>query len=293
MKNKSLQLLILTFLFLLLGFGLHQHAFSHSLTESYIDPYPNWFIGGFSLWYQDGEKALGSPNNEFALIYQDYGNGYLTLDFGSNQEIVDGTGLDFTIYAQGGEYIVRIGNDLSSPFKIFENETGGVIFISNKSLDLSGTDLDSVRYVQVECTGATVKLDAIEALNYNHPTLETDPPQITGPEDISISNQTSVEVSWEVNDLHPWNYSIFIDENTVEHGFWTDSPISYTVDLVNKNESFEITLVLDDIFGNRAEDTVTIEIGSPSNSSNFPLIPILGGFLLISILRKKKLKKLG
>jgi hypothetical protein len=151
--------------------------------------------------------------------------------------------------------------------------------------------LDTVRYVQIECTGATVELDAIEALNYNQPTPETDPPQISGPEDFSISNQSSVEVSWEVTDLYPWNYSIFIDENMVEHGFWTESQISYTVDLVNRNDSFEITLILDDIFGNRAEDAVTIEIGSPGNSSSFPIISILGGCLLLLLLRKKKVKK--
>ncbi|MHA2203546.1 MAG: hypothetical protein ACW991_07635, partial [Candidatus Hodarchaeales archaeon] len=224
MKNKSLQLLVLTFSFLLLSSGSHQQVFSHSLTESYIDPYPNWFL--YSLWYQDGEKALGPPDNEFALIYQAYANGYLTLDFGNDQEIIDGTGSDFTVFAKGGKYIVRIGFNLSSPFVIFENETGGITFSGNKSLDISGTVLDTVRYVQIECTGATVELDAIEALNYNQPTPETDPPQISGPEDFSISNQSSVEVSWEVTDLYPWNYSIFIDENMVEHGFWTESQIS-------------------------------------------------------------------
>ncbi|UCG03428.1 MAG: hypothetical protein JSW11_05430, partial [Candidatus Heimdallarchaeota archaeon] len=226
MKNKLLPPLIFVFLISLIGFGIHQYTPVNSLAEqqvsghhghnpihnimwvqsgvNYIDPYPNWFIVSFSLWYQDGEKALGAPDNEFASIYQDYGNGYLTLDFGSSQEIIDGTGPDFTILAQRGKYLVRIGNDLSTPFEIVENETGGVTFSGNNSFDLSGTTHTTIRYVQVEVTSeASVELDAVEALNYNQLTPETTSPQIlsfTGPEDLWVwADQSSVQLSWEAD----------------------------------------------------------------------------------------------
>ncbi|MFX1518153.1 MAG: hypothetical protein ACFFC6_17795, partial [Promethearchaeota archaeon] len=66
--KKSLQLPILIFLFLLISFGVYQHSSAYPLVENYIDPFPNWFIQGFSLWYQDGENALGPPDDEVALI---------------------------------------------------------------------------------------------------------------------------------------------------------------------------------------------------------------------------------
>jgi hypothetical protein len=257
----------------------------------YIDPYPNWFIDSFSLWYLDGEKALGAPDNEGASIYQDYGNGYLTLDFGKNQEIINGTGPDFMVYAQGGNYIIRIGNDLSQPFEILENGTGGVTFHGNQSFDLTGTNYALVRFVQVEVSSPmSVELDALEALNYFDPTPETALPQITNfsPEQLWVwSNQSSVQVSWEVDDINPWNYSILVDNELVDQGLWMDdSIIEYSLSLSDKTESVEITILLDDLFGNRKEESVQIEIREPSDKSTlFPIIALLGGIVFVSVLK--------
>ena len=270
---------------------------------SYIDPYPNWFIESFSLWYQDGENALGAPDNEVATIYQDYGNGYITFDFGRNQEIINGASSDFMVYAQGGNYIIRIGNDLSQPFEILENATGGVTFHGNQSFDLTETDQTMVRFVQVEASSLmNVELDAIEALNYFEPTPETSLPQIVdfSPDQSWVwSNQSSVQVSWEVDDSNPWNYSILVDDELVEQGLWMDdSIIEYTLSLSGKTDSVEMLLLLDDLFGNRKADSVVIEIRTLSSengkSTFFPTIPFLVGIVFISALkiwRRKENKK--
>ncbi|MFX0124797.1 MAG: hypothetical protein ACFFAE_14295 [Candidatus Hodarchaeota archaeon] len=341
MKSKSLQLLILVFLFLLISFGLHQYTFVNSLAEkrifgaheynpinnimwvqsglSYIDPYPNWFIRDLSSDFQYGEKALGPPDNEFALIHRGYGNGYLTLDFGSKQEIINNTGPDFTIIAKGGNYIVRIMNNLSKPSEILQNDTGGVIFSGNNSFDLSETNHATVRYVRVESgSEASVELDAIEALYYNQPAPETTSPQIvtfTGPEDLWVwSDQSSVQLSWDADDSHPWNYSILVDDELVEEGFWDyDSLIKYKLSLTDKTDAVKVTLILDDLFGNRFEDTIEIEIRlrptteatEPTKSSSdqtsdtsgkttiFPLLPFLIGVMCVTMLKiwKRKLDK--
>lgn len=286
-------------------FYFPQQTLAHSLAESYIDPYPNWFVGSFSLWYQDGENALGPPDNEVALIYQDYGNGYITMDFGRNQEIINGSGPDFTVYATGGRYIIRIGDNLSRPFEIFENATGGVTFQGNHSFDLTGTSYGVIRYIQIEVSSTTsVELDAVEALNYNQPTPETTSPQILSfsEDDLWVwSDQPSVQLSWEVDDLNPWNYSILVDDVLTDQGFWVDdSSIDYTLSLTGKSESVEITLILEDLFGNSAEEVYTIELRTrPSTSSSsesseeptpFAIFPSLVVLVCVSALKVRKRK---
>jgi hypothetical protein len=307
LKNRSAQLLILGFLFILIVFGSHWNTLSLSLSEkqasgvSYIDPYPNWFIDSFSRWYLDGEKALGPPDNEVATIYQDYGNGYITLDFGRNQEIINGTGPDFTVYANGGSYIIRIGNDISSFFEILENDTGGVTFHGNYSFDLTGTNYATIRYIQVEASSlVNVQLDAVEALNYYEPIPETIPPEIIdfSPEDLWVwSNQSSVQISWEVNEPHPWNYSILVDGELVVQGLWMDdSIIKYQLEISDKSESVEIIIILDDLFGNSKEETYEVEIRTPKPSGGptvFPLFPLFLGVICVSTgkIWRRKVKK--
>ncbi len=317
MQKKSMQLTILFFLALFITFGSIQIASTYSLAEtqvlkhnkikdnplydlfwmqsekSNVDAYANWFIEEQSYWYLYGENALGAPDEEFAIIYIDYANGYLILDMGLNQEIVNGTGPDFTVITGGGEYIVRVGNNFTSPFTIIGTGSG------NKSYDLSVVGFTSARYVWIECITEeeNVELDAIEALNYNQPDFEADPPQITGPEDFWIwSDQTTVQVSWEVSDLNPYNYSILIGNAMVEQSSWDESLITYKLGLTDKNDTVEITIILEDIFQNRAEDTVTIELRSrpstsESNPSSFPVISLLSGLLTILLLRKGNNRK--
>ncbi|MFX1285686.1 MAG: hypothetical protein ACFFB5_18745 [Promethearchaeota archaeon] len=272
--------------------------------SGYLDAYANWFLEGLSTWYLYGENALGSPDDKLAVIYIDYGNGYLVLDMGLNQEIINGTGSDFTVIAGDGDYLVRVGNNFTSPFVILGTGSG------NQSFDLSAVGLTSARYIWIECISEekNVELDAIEAIYYNQPDYETDLPQITGPDDFWVwSDQKTVQISWEVYDLNPWNYSVSVENIMVEQSSWEESSVSYKLGLTDKNETVEIVLVLDDIFGNRAKDTVTIELRSrPSstessaqtsetgsdgtsnpNASNFPLISLLSGFSLILLFRKR------
>lgn len=325
MRKKIIQLGLLFFFVLLVSIGTNQNGSIHSLAENrvtsehsfeykafndnfgiqlvgnYVDAYANAFVQSSSMWYDDEENAYGAPDGQYAEIYEDYGNGYLTLDMGLNQEIVNGTGSDFTVVAEGGQYIVRANDDLTYilfPYSRLGFGTG------NTSFDLSDINRSSARYVMIEWFyEETTKLDAIEAIHYNQPDYEADPPQITGPEDLLVwSDQNTAQLSWEVSDFTPWNYSILVDDTIVEQGFyWDESLITYTVGLTDITDEVVVTLVLDDTFINRAEDTVRIEIrpGTPttepsdttSNTTIFPHLPLLGGFLAIFLLGKWNKRK--
>ncbi|MFW9905831.1 MAG: hypothetical protein ACFFFH_15975, partial [Candidatus Thorarchaeota archaeon] len=141
-------------------------------------------------------------------------------------------------------------------------------------------------------------------------TPETTPPEISNfsPEELWVwSNQSSVQISWEVVEPHPWNYSILVDGELVEQSFWMDeSIIDYTLKISDKSESVEITIILDDLFGNTNEEVYEIEIRIPPSDTSssdtsssfegstlFPSLPLFIGIICVSTLKiwRRKLSK--
>jgi hypothetical protein len=275
-------------------FGLST-AVSIWIDISLGDPYANSIVYERSNWFLEENNAIGAPDGEYATIFPDYGNGYLTLDMGRNEEIIDGTGNDFTIITEGGEYLVSVGNDKTQPLTLMGEGTG------NTSFDLHTVGFDTARYIQVKYSiGAVVKLDSIEALNYNSLNSDNDPPTIDGPGDQSVwLNQSSITLQWNVDDVTMWNYSILVDTQTVESGPWMDTIITYTYPIIAIGQ-IHITLILYDLFGSYAEDTVIIDIlAIPTTTStskkNAPINgfqPLLGlvtlGLIIARFRRKKK-----
>ncbi len=137
---------------------------SNTFEDNLGDPYVNTVVTESSFWYFYGERAIGAPDNAYATIFFDYGNGYIILDMGKNEEIINGEGNDFKIIAQGGEYSISVGNNLSQMFKFLGLGTG------NKSFDISSSNLYLIRYISVEYrSGDDIELDAVVATNYNQP----------------------------------------------------------------------------------------------------------------------------
>jgi uncharacterized repeat protein (TIGR03803 family) len=84
----------------------------------------------------------------------------LILDMGSGQEIVDGAGPDFKVFALSGSYTVAVANTpYTSSFILIPGTFSGT-----QQFDLAGTGLTSARYVRVTAA-PTVVLDAVQALN--------------------------------------------------------------------------------------------------------------------------------
>ena len=142
------------------------------------DAYADSVITGASMWYWDEEYALGPPDGKFARLFLGYGNGHVTLDMGIDEEILDGNGVDFIVYARGGEYAVFVGNNLSAPMPVRNQVLAPLTLlgngVGNTSFDVARVNLTQARYIQiVYLAGEEVELDAVEAVHFNHPPRPT------------------------------------------------------------------------------------------------------------------------
>ena len=239
------------------------------------DPYVDSFIQSASLYYFQGENTIGAPDGAMALIFQEYGSGYITLDMGRNEEITDGDEFDFTIISTAGQYSCWVGNNLEESFIYLGSGEG------NSSFDLSTKNLDSARYVRIEyISGGMAYIDAVVALNYLILESDTENPEILGPDDFTIYNNiTYFTISWQLYDLTPFNYSIIINEEIYDSDLWNGSDITLTY-YWDEIGSYVVELVLYDIFGNHASDTVNVQVEDQdgTNKTNRPYLYFL--FLL-------------
>ncbi|MHA1221715.1 MAG: aryl-sulfate sulfotransferase [Candidatus Heimdallarchaeaceae archaeon] len=248
--------------------------------------YANEVVLSSSAYYTNGSSSLGPPDGIYASIFYDYSNGYITLDMGENEEILDGEGKDFIVYAIGN-YFVWVSNDLSAPFLLLD---GG---INQQSFDLHDISLTKARYIKIECISEeSVKLDAVKAMYFNQVNIDNNPPSIVGPQDFWVwKNVSSITLLWIVEDLTPWNYSIYIENTIAESGKWDGSNIIFNY-FITKAGNITFTLKLFDIFSNFAEDTVTIEIRELNdNEIEKSTYIIFLSFLILGILSKVKRKR--
>jgi hypothetical protein len=228
------------------------------------DAFADSVITDLSDWYVLGSFSLGAPDGRFSEIRLDYGNGYMTLDMGYQEEILDEAGDDFTVYSRGGNYTVYITSALNESFHSLSYHSG------NQSFDLEGSGYTSVRYVRIVYrSGETVELDAIEAHNVNTPTYDVNAPDITGVDDFWIwSNQTTVTISWIVVDTTPWSYSVSVNDTLMIEGPWNGSRVDYELQAAVPGQ-VTITLQVSDVFDNIAVDDVVVEIRQvPTSTSN-------------------------
>ena len=219
------------------------------------DPYADSHVKAESLWVSFPENALGPPDGQSARIFVDYGNGYLTLDMGASEEIVDGQGNDLNVIAGGGTYAVLASSSLSELFVPLGAGSG------SQSFDLVAAGIEMARYVRIEyVSGEFVMLDAIVALNFNRPVRDTESPQVYGPEDFWIwANQTYATLMWNASDATPWSYSILINGSHADSGNWNGSGIVF-VFMPQGLGTWSVTLLLTDAFDNCAQDTVFVQV---------------------------------
>jgi hypothetical protein len=91
------------------------------------DAYANSFVVEFTDFTTFPDRSLAAPDNKHSTIFVDYTYGYITLDMGKGEEIINGDGFDFEVIAQGGEYTIKLSNNLSQPFTLHEyRETAGL-----------------------------------------------------------------------------------------------------------------------------------------------------------------------
>ncbi|MFW9806889.1 MAG: aryl-sulfate sulfotransferase, partial [Candidatus Thorarchaeota archaeon] len=232
------------------------------------DQYADAVVVERSESYLYGNNSLGPPDGRVAIIFVDYQSGYLTLDMGINEEVVDGLGDDIMVYADGGEYLVSVSDSL---FDFFTYIGSG---IGNQGFDLEPSGITQARFVRITYSvGEDTQLDAVEALHYNVPPIDSAPPYL-----VAHNNETRIEIgestliTWFAYDETPWSYEIYVDSQLEVTEFWNGSNINYlfeppTVGLWN------VTVIAYDIFGNSANSTTLVNVYNP----NSPLILLIGG----------------
>jgi len=251
------------------------------------DPYADEIVPSLSDVYYNGENALGEPDNETCQLVETYTHGYITVDMGEFEEILNQNGDDFYVYASGDEYQVWVGNDIESQFEYLGSATG------NEGFNLGLISFDSARFVRIQFTsGVFVNVDAIEALYYNVPVWDIYPPFIHHKPNIEVlRSQRNVELKWVVWDSNPLNYSIYVDDGIFQQGDWSGNPISCNIPLIRIGE-IDVRMILFDTFGNYAETQLTITVLNDDSLSKILTITLYSVLAIsyVSIKASKTLK---
>ena len=252
------------------------------------DPYADSVVQDLSQWYRFGNNSIGEPDGQYSLLFVDYENGYITLDMGENEEIIDDAGSDFKIYARGDEYKVSLSSDLLT-FYTYEGT-----FTGTTSFDLENTTLSKVRYVRISLSGAvSVEIDAIEALYYNILMVDDDLPSITPLDDIMLYSKSETAIlDWTAFDATPWSYEIYINSTLVENDWWYGSDVIYEFS-PESYSIWNITIVFYDAFDNAAIDQVMIRVQNTNLHLILATILLAGaatGFVTLVIIMGRRSK---
>lgn len=241
------------------------------------DPYADAVVTGRSESYLMGENAVGAPDGLLATIYVDYTDGYLTLDMGDGEEIVDGPSFDFTVYAKDtSEYKVSISNSFYGSFVTLDTGTG------IQSFDLATSGFSEARYVRItHFLGADTELDAIVAINYNIFLTDSDPPHIEASTNVlSLENGTETSLLWIVTDEMPWSYEIYLNSTLEISEFWDGSDVEYLFQATSVGV-WNVTLAAYDAFGNVGVHSVLVEVFLPTSPQTpFSIHLLAGGFFM-------------
>jgi len=95
-------------------------------------------------------------------------------------------------------------------------------------------------------------------------------PTIDGPEDLSsIEGDTGIAITWTAYDIHPWKYQVYIDDKLQVQGTWhiTGESITISVDRLLLG-SHNITIVVIDLSGNNASDSVIVTVTQSASTTN-------------------------
>ena len=247
------------------------------------DLYADEMIDALSAFFRFGENALGAPDAEYAELFLEYGNGYLTYDMGAYERIWNDTGDDFTVISHSGAYIVKVGNNIQQPLITIGDAS------DNASFDLNDVGLEYAQYVQIQyLAGGEVYLDAIEAIHLEAITPETNPPVITPVEDFTTyNNETNVEIIWDITDSYPWNYEIHIDDVLYQEGRWLDGEVILIYEIQNP-KTITVEMTAYNFFGYSSTDIVVVEIKDVDGTSALSILLSLLTLLGVTIVLKKR-----
>ncbi|GAI85370.1 unnamed protein product, partial [marine sediment metagenome] len=164
------------------------------------------------------------------------------------------------------------------------------------SFDLSDKGFNKARYVRIEyALDEYIELDAIEAIYVNKPTWDDQPPTIEEIDNFWIwDREKTIHLSWNVSDNNPLNFSVIVNDSTLKSGLWDGSSVNCSIPIDIKGQH-NVTITLFDVFRNKAEYTVIIEVKSFSiylwKNVSYAVVGLLCVSTLFFIVKKYLLKK--
>ena len=158
--------------------------------DSYADCVIDFKANGSNNQWKDPNMVLGAPTcGNWNFLALGGGDGYVIVDMGAGEEIINGPGVDLKVYEVGSgcrgineSYTVLVSDSPSGPWTSLGSGSGISMF------DLEGHELDSARYVKITDNNPNINnsgqtpgadIDAIEALNSNAFLTATPAPTFT------------------------------------------------------------------------------------------------------------------
>ena len=224
------------------------------------DPYVDAVVEARSLWCVDLDASIGPPDGRYTTVTFNYDNGYLTVDMGLHEEVLDGEGSDFTVVATGGRYRVFVAMTADSPFISLG------LGHENSSFDLATAGLPWVRYIRVRfVSGEDVRVDAIVAAHYQVMLADTEPPVVSLVKITEWGSPTgmSANITWRAHDALLWDYTVLVNGSVADNGLWVSSTMVFTLGPYESGTTWNVTLLASDYFGNTATDTVCLRLEYP------------------------------
>jgi hypothetical protein len=174
-----------------------------------------------------------------------------TIDHPEDQIINEGTTGNTIVWTPSDDYpieyqILRDGIELES-----DDWDGGTISIS-----IDGLGLGTYNYTLIVIDiGGNSASDTVWVT-----VVDGTPPVIDSPDDIAYDEGTTGHsITWNPSDLHPASYTIYRDGSVIETDDWDGSAITISVDGLSVG-TYNYTIVVTDVAGNRASDTVFVVV---------------------------------
>lgn len=239
-----------------------------------------WDIGGNSVW------SIAIVN---VISGSEFDTSPPLIASIPNQNIIFGTSGNFIVFYLFDEnpsrYAVLVNESL-----IAENEW---IFPNIKvkmSLDNLSVGIFAVKFIAWDIfeknSSITIKVTVSGG--------DTDPPTISSPPDIKIEKGEGASIKWNVSDRNPSTYEIILlsSGEIVSSGNWSTKTINYDYKGI-LNGSFTYRCIVYDLYGNMAQDDVTIYVNTEAAASDgFEIVTMLS-IVGIIVLRKQKINKRG
>ena len=187
-----------------------------------------------------------------------------TIDSPDNQTIYEGSTMNSIVWSPSDDYpvsyqILRDGSEL-----VTDDWDGG-----NISISIDGLGLGNYNYtIVVFDIGGNSVTDTVWIT-----VLDGTAPTIDSPADIEYEvGETGNSITWTPTDLHPASYTIYRDSTVIESDDWDGGTITINVDGLSAG-SYNYTLVVTDVGGNTATDTVIVTVTTPTTTPTTTTTP--------------------